>query len=98
MSRRAVLDAAEDVRRRRAEVVTDLEGGRMTMGEAFELADRDELVARIKLLALLQSVPGVGKVGSRRMLASLGIPESTRTGAIRSDDRRRLLDALAAAS
>jgi hypothetical protein len=98
MSRCAVLAAAEDVRRRRAEVVGDLEAGRMTLGEAFELADGDELVARIKLLSLLQSVPGVGKVGSRRMLASMGIAESTRTGTIGPADRGRLLDALPAAS
>jgi hypothetical protein len=98
VSRRAVLAAAEDVRRRRAEVVGDLTAARMTLGEAFELADRDDLVARIKLLSLLQSVPGVGKVGSRRLLGSLGIPEIARTGAVGPDDRRRLLEALTAAS
>jgi hypothetical protein len=98
MSRRAALAAAEDVRRRRAEVVGEIAAGRVTLDEAFELADLDELVARVKLLSLLESVPGVGKVGSRRMLASLGIPESTRTGAVGPDDRRRLLDALTAAS
>jgi hypothetical protein len=86
------------VRRRRAEVVGDLAAGRITLDDAFELGDSDELVARIKLLSLLESVPGVGKVGSRRMLASLGIPESIRTGTIGPADRGRLLDALSAAS
>ena len=38
--------------------------GSVTLEEVLADADTDEVVAKIKVLALLESLPGVGKVGA----------------------------------
>lgn len=48
-----------------------------TLSEVLEHAGTDEYVGRLTVLWVLESLPGAGKVETRRRLAGLGIDGST---------------------
>lgn len=93
--RQAALAKAAEARKVRAGVKDRLKSGDITFAEVLELADRDELVAGIKVLAILESVPGVGKVTARRTMAEVGIAETRRIRGLGEQQRRALLAAFA---
>lgn len=88
--RRDALAKAAAARRRRAEVKDALKRGDLTLPDLFALSESDELVGGLKVLGMLESLPGVGKVRARRLLAELGISESRRLRGIGDQQRRRL--------
>ena len=88
--RRAALDKAAKARQKRAEVKEQLKSGALTLPDLFALAETDELVGGLKVLGMLESLPGVGKVRARRLLAELGISESRRLRGIGEQQRRRI--------
>ena len=72
--REAVLAWAAAARIRRDEVVASVAGGQTDL--ATVLADRHApLVEPIKLVVVVQAVPGVGKVLARRTLSLLGLED-----------------------
>ncbi|MEM9561127.1 MAG: integration host factor, actinobacterial type [Actinomycetota bacterium] len=91
--RQAALDKAAEARRVRSDVKNRLKMGSITLPELLDRADADEIVAKIKVLAVLESLPGVGKVTARRTLEELGIAESRRLSGLGPQQRRSLLAA-----
>ena len=89
--RSAALKKAAEARRVRSEVKNRLKMGTMTLPELLETADEDPMVAKIKVLAVLESLPGVGKVTARRKLEKLGIAESRRLSGLGAQQRKSLL-------
>lgn len=89
--RRAALAKAAEARRVRAEVKARLKMGTLTLPELIEQADADIMIAKIKVLAVLESLPGVGKVTARRKLEELGIAESRRISGLGPQQRDKLL-------
>jgi hypothetical protein len=89
-ARAAALEKAAAARRQRAELKERLKMGSITLPELFEQAD-DETVAKMKVLAVLESLPGLGKVKARRMMVDVGIAESRRVQGLGSNQRRALL-------
>lgn len=67
--------------------------GSMTLVELLDDADRDPTVARMKVLAAIESLPGVGKVTARRTMESIGIAESRRLSGLGPQQRKALLEA-----
>ena len=90
--RAAALEKAAHARAVRAALKADVAAGAVSMAEVFEQADTDEVVANIKLLSLLQALPYVGKVRSRRLLDELGISERRRLRGVGPRQRDRLLE------
>jgi hypothetical protein len=74
----------------RAAIVADIAAGNVTL-EDINLDPRARLV---KVVVLIEVVPGIGKVRSRRALEELGIPPEARWGDLTSVMRRQLLLAL----
>ena len=64
----------------------------LTFDELLELAENDEIVAKLKVLAVLESLPGVGKVKARRTMESIGLSESRRLRGLGSEQRKRLVE------
>lgn len=95
MSRREALDWAARCRREREAVRDRLATGSVGLADVLASADTDELVAPIRLLWVLESLPGARKVDTRRRLAALGLDGSTALGELSPADRRRLLAAFA---
>ena len=89
-ARDRALAKAADIRAVRAEVVDAVGTGAMTLDQVLERSIDEPLVAHIKILTVLESVPDVGKVRARRILEAADIDESAPIAALGPDRRRRL--------
>ena len=68
--------------------------GSITLRELLEQGDRDEVVGKMKVVAVLESLPGVGKVKARRLMDELAISETRRVHGLGENQRRRLFERL----
>ena len=89
--RQAALQKAAAARRQRAEVKEKLKMGSLSLRELFEQGDRDEILAKLKVVSVLESLPGVGKVRARRLMQELDISESRRLRGLGRNQRMALL-------
>ena len=89
--RSAALVKAGEARRVRAEVKMLLKLHRITLAELFERADTEEIVAKLKVVSALESLPGVGKVMARRTMEDLEIAENRRLRGLGPKQRSALL-------
>jgi transposase len=76
--RQAALEKAAEARRARAELKERLKMGSVTLTDLFDKAKTDEVVGKLKVLALLESLPGIGKVKAREIMAQIGISDTRR--------------------
>lgn len=90
--REAALKKAAEARRIRSEIKARLKMGVLKFDALLDEADNNPTVAKIKVLAVLESMPGVGKVGARRMLDDVGIAESRRLSGLGPQQRQALLE------
>jgi hypothetical protein len=93
--RQAALAKAAKVRRERAELKGKLKMGRVTLSELLKKADSDEVVGKMKVLAVLESLPGLGKVKARRIMEEVGISETRRLQGLGANQREALLGRIA---
>ncbi|MDA8048039.1 MAG: integration host factor, actinobacterial type [Actinomycetota bacterium] len=92
--RQAALEKAAQARRTRAELKERLKMGSLTLEELFSQAERDEVVAKMKVLAMLESLPGVGKVKARRIMDEIGISENRTLHGLGDQQRKKLFEKL----
>jgi len=92
-ARAAALAKAATARRQRAELKEKLKMGSVTLSELFAQAE-DETIAKMKVLAVLESLPGLGKVKARRTMEDIGIAETRRVQGLGANQRKALLDRL----
>ncbi|HVX16921.1 MAG TPA: integration host factor, actinobacterial type [Acidimicrobiales bacterium] len=90
--RAAALEKAAAARRARAELKERLKMGSLSLRELFGKADSDDHVGKMKVLAVLESLPGVGKVKARRTMEKLGIAENRRVRGLGNQQVSNLLD------
>ena len=90
-ARAAALAKAAEARRVRAELKQRLKMGSLTLGELLQQADGDDLIGKTKVLAVLESLPGVGKVKARRTMEEIGIAENRRLRGLGDKQRADLL-------
>ena len=76
--RQAALQKAAEARRQRAEVKAKLKQGSLCLEDLFDQGTRDDALAKLKVVSVLESLPGVGKVQARRIMEELDISESRR--------------------
>lgn len=93
--RAAALEKAAAARRERAEVKEKLKAGGLTLAQLFAQGDGNETIAKLKVVAALESLPGVGKVKARRLMQELDISESRRLRGLGENQRRKLLERFA---
>ena len=89
--RKAALAKAGQARRIRAELKDRLKMGSVTLDEVLSLADKDDVVGKTKVIAVLESLPGVGKVKARRLMEEVGIADSRRLRGLGDQQRATLL-------
>jgi len=89
--RQAALQKAALVRRERAEVKEKLKLGSLTLAELLKNAESDETVGKMKVVSVLESLPGLGKVKARRLMETVGISESRRLQGLGAKQRAELL-------
>ena len=76
--RQAALEKAAAARRERAEVKNRLKHSGGSLRDVLRDGQRNEVIGKMKVLDLLQSMPGLGKVRARQTMERLGIAESRR--------------------
>lgn len=76
--RAAALEKAARARKERAEVKNRLKRGSVTLPEVLREGQTDDVIGRMKVSAVLESLPGVGKVRAKQIMERLGIAESRR--------------------
>jgi len=87
--KRKALEKAQAMRSQRAAIREDLKAGRVTLRDVLANAD-DEVVGRMRVAYLLQSLPQVGKVTSKKIMDEIGIHENRRVQGL----GKRQIDAL----
>lgn len=76
--RRAALERAAVVRRERAEVKNRLKNSGASLQEVVRDGQQNQVIGKMKVLDLLQAMPGLGKVRARNLMERIGISESRR--------------------
>jgi DNA uptake protein ComE-like DNA-binding protein len=90
--RAAALAKAAEARAARADIKARLKMGSMSLSEA--LSSTDDNVGKLKVLSLLESLPGVGKVKARRIMEDVGIADNRRVQGLGAQQKRALLKLL----
>lgn len=90
--RAAALVKAAEARAARADIKARLKMGSMSLSEALDSTDTN--VAKLKVVSLLESLPGVGKVKARRVMEEIGIADNRRVQGLGAQQRASLLDQL----
>ncbi len=90
--RAAALEKAAAARKARAELKERLKMGSVTLAELLDKADTDDNIGKMKVLSVLESLPGVGKVKARRTMETLGISETRRLRGLGNQQVKHLLD------
>lgn len=90
--RQAALAKAAEARRTRAEIKQLLKTGTLTLSEVLERAETDDVVAGTKVASLLVSMPGMGKISTKRLMEEYGIAENRRIRGLGSRQRALLLE------
>jgi len=89
--RSAALAKSTASRQVRAATKARVKAGELTLSAIFELAANDEAVAKLRVVELLESFAGVGKVRAIATLDRLGISQTRRVQGLGSAQRANLL-------
>lgn len=89
--RAAALEKAAAARRARAELKERLKRGGTTLPDVLKQADEDEVLGKMKVSALLEALPGVGKVRAQQTMEKLEIAASRRLRGLGDRQRKALL-------
>lgn len=89
--RAAALEAAARARKIRAEIKADLKNGTRSLKEVIELGKSDDVVGKMKVSALIEALPGVGKVRATAVMEKVGIASSRRIRGLGIHQTRELL-------
>ncbi|MDP2323157.1 MAG: integration host factor, actinobacterial type [Gammaproteobacteria bacterium] len=90
--RAAALAKAAEARTARAALKARLKMGSLSLAEA--LASTDSTVGKLKVVSMLESLPGVGKVKARKIMEDIGIADNRRVQGLGQQQKASLLDQL----
>ena len=89
--RRQALAKAAEARKVRARVKEQLRSGSLDLEGLLKRSDSEEMIAKMKVLSVLESLPRLGKVKARRMMQEIGISESRRLRGLGVKQRSEVL-------
>ncbi|KAA1376179.1 integration host factor, actinobacterial type [Aeromicrobium fastidiosum] len=76
--RRAALEKAAAARQVRADIKVRLKSSSASLAEVIQESKVNEVVAKLRVVDLLQAMPGVGKVRAQEIMQRIGIADSRR--------------------
>lgn len=89
--RAEALEWADRARGERLRTRRGLSEGRMSLAQVLASAESDPLVGQVRVLWLLESLPGARKTDTRRALDRMGLAGSTALSRLGADRRAELL-------
>jgi hypothetical protein len=93
--RAAALEKAARVRAERAEVKNRLKTGAATLPDVIKDGATSDVIGKIRVSSLLESMPGVGKIRARQIMERLDIDEKRRVRGLGANQRKALEDEFA---
>ena len=63
----------------------------MCIRDSLQAAEGDETIGKMKVVSVLESLPGLGKVKARRLMETVGISETRRLQGLGAKQRADLL-------
>ena len=90
--RAAALEKAAAARQARAEVKNRLKYSQGSLAEVLEQAKSDDVLGKLKVSSLLESLPGIGKIKARAIMAEIGISETRRLRGLGPHQARALVE------
>ncbi len=90
--RKQALEKAAEARRARAELKAKLKAEKMSLADVLVKGDSDDIVGKMKVSAVLESLPGVGKVRARKVMEEVGISASRRVRGLGAKQKDALLE------
>ena len=91
--RTAALEKAKQARILRAQVREDLKSGKLSLEDLLEKKD-DEVIGRMKVSTLIETMPGYGKAKTEKVMAELNIAPSRRLRGLGKRQEAALLERL----
>ena len=91
--RAAALEKAKQDRILRAQVREDLKSGKLSLEDLLEKKD-DEVIGRMKVSTLIETIPGYGKAKTEKVMAELNIAPSRRLRGLGKRQEAALLERL----
>ncbi|MDX6224027.1 MAG: hypothetical protein QOJ92_2009 [Frankiales bacterium] len=89
--RAAALAKAGEARRARAELKAKLKSGATSLSEVLSTGDTDEAIGKMRVTAVLEAMPGVGKVRAERIMQTIGIAGTRRVRGLGQHQRAALV-------
>ena len=89
--RAAALEKAAVVRRERAEVKNRLKYSQGSLADVIQEGRDNDIIGKMKVSALLESLPGVGRVRARQIMDEVGISESRRVRGLGANQAAALI-------
>jgi hypothetical protein len=89
--RAAALEKAAAARRARAELKLRLKSHGTSLAEVLDSGDTDDAVGKMKVVAVLEAMPGVGKIRAQRLMEALEISPARRVRGLGTKQREALL-------
>lgn len=93
--RAAALEKAAAARRARAALKVRLKSSGATVADVLDSGDTDEVIGKMKVVAVLEAMPGLGKVRAAKLMETLEISPSRRVRGLGAKQREALLRAFA---
>ena len=90
--RAEALAKAAVARRERAAVKNRLKNSQGSLGDVLSRGKEDDIVGKMKVSALLEAMPGVGRVRARQIMEEVGISESRRVRGLGANQSQKLLE------
>jgi len=90
--RKAALEKAAAARHARAELREKIKKGETTLKDVLE--SDDPIASRMKVSALIESLPGYGKAKATKIMDELGISSTRRVKGLGARQREQLLGVL----
>ena len=86
------LAKAAAARRERAAVKNRLKSGEASLSAVIAQGKEQDVIGKMKVSALLESLPGVGRVRAQQVMEEIGISESRRVRGLGANQVAQLLE------
>ena len=90
--RAQALEKAAEARRERAAVKHRLKASQGSLTDVINEGKSNEIIGKMKVSSLLESMPGVGRVRAKQIMEEIGISETRRVRGLGANQIAALLD------
>jgi hypothetical protein len=90
--RAAALEKAAAARRERAEVKNRLKYSQGSLADVIAQGQTNDVIGKMKVSALLEALPGVGKVRAKQIMEEIEISESRRVRGLGTNQISKLVE------